>query len=93
MPAGHEQLRLLQEALELLPAAAGQVGLRSNTSGYQQELLKYCAEGKHPKFRVIKFAVGVGNHIALSPQLLFEEIIRADSYLGNLGLQGRRATG
>ncbi len=59
VPAGHEQLRVLQEALELLPAGVEQVKLRSDTAGYQHKLLQYCAEGKHPKFGVIEFAVGV----------------------------------
>ena len=59
VPAGYEQLRGLQEALELLPAGVEQVRLRSDTAGYQQELLKYCTEGKHPKYGVIEFAVGV----------------------------------
>ncbi len=59
VPAGHQQLRVLQEALELLPAGVEQVQLRSDTAGYQQELLKYCAEGKHPRFGVIEFGVGV----------------------------------
>jgi len=59
VPAGHEQLRVLQEALELLPVGVEQVRLRSDTAGYQQELLKYCAQGKHPKFGGIEFAVGV----------------------------------
>lgn len=59
VPAGHQQLRVLQEALELLPAGVEQVHLRSDTAGYQQELLKYCAEGKHSRFGVIEFGVGV----------------------------------
>ena len=59
VPAGHEQLRVLQEALELLPVGVERVKLRSDTAGYQQELLKYCAEGKHPRFGVIEFGVGV----------------------------------
>ncbi len=59
VPAGYEQRRVLEEALELLPAGVEQVYLRSDTAGYQQELLKYCAEGKHPRFGVIKFGVGV----------------------------------
>jgi hypothetical protein len=58
VPAGYQQLRVLQGALELLPAGVEQVRLRSDTAGYQQELLKYCAEGKHPQYGVIEFAVG-----------------------------------
>jgi len=59
VPAGHEQLRVLHEALDLLPPGVTQVRHRSDTAGYQQELLRYCAEGKHPRFGVIEFAVGV----------------------------------
>lgn len=33
--------------------------LRSDTAGYQQELLRYCAEGKDERFGVMEFAVGV----------------------------------
>ena len=35
------------------------VMLRSDTAGYQQELLRYCAEGRDERFGVIEFAVGV----------------------------------
>jgi len=59
VPAGHEQLRVLLEALDLLPPGVVQVRHRSDTAGYQQELLRYCAEGKHPRFGVIEFAIGV----------------------------------
>ncbi len=37
----------------------GRVMLRSDTAGYQQELLRYCAEGRDERFGVIEFAVGV----------------------------------
>ena len=33
--------------------------MRSDTAGYQKELLRYCAEGKDERFGVIGFAVGV----------------------------------
>ena len=59
VPAGHQQLRVLIEALEHLPAGVESVMLRSDTAGYQQELLRYCAEGRDERFGVIEFAVGV----------------------------------
>lgn len=59
VPAGHEQRRVLEEALALLPAGVEQVYHRSDTAGYQQEVLEYCAEGKHERFGVIGFAIGV----------------------------------
>ena len=42
-----------------VPAGVEQVLLRSDTAGYQWELLKYCAEGRDERFGVIEFAVGV----------------------------------
>lgn len=59
VPAGHQQLRVLKEALGYLPPGVEKVYLRSDTAGYQTELLKYCAEGNDERFGVIEFAVGV----------------------------------
>lgn len=47
VPAGHEQLRVFKEAMDCLPSAVKVVRLRSDTAGYQHDLLKYCAEGKN----------------------------------------------
>ena len=57
VPAGHEQLRVLKAALAMLPAGVERVRLRSDTAGYQQELLRYCAEGKNERFGRIEFAI------------------------------------
>jgi hypothetical protein len=57
VPAGYEQVRVLQESLELLPEGVKKVRLRSDTAAYQHEVLKYCAEGKHPRLGVIEFAI------------------------------------
>ena len=59
VPAGHQQLRVLVEALEHLSTRVEKVMLRSDTAGYQRELLRYCAEGRDERFGVIEFAVGV----------------------------------
>jgi hypothetical protein len=58
VPAGHQQLRLLQESLDHLPEGVETVCVRSDTAGYQQELLRYCAEAKSERFGVIEFAIG-----------------------------------
>ncbi len=58
VPAGYEQVRVLQEALKYLPSGIEKVYVRSDTAGYEQKLLKYCAEGKNSKFGVIEFAIG-----------------------------------
>ena len=57
VPAGFEQLRVLGDALALLPDDVETVSLRSDSAGYQIELLKYCAEGKNARFGRIEFAV------------------------------------
>lgn len=59
VPAGDEQLRVLKESLELLPEGVEKVTMRSDTAGYQWDLLRYCAEGRNERFGEIDFAVGV----------------------------------
>lgn len=58
VPAGHQQLRVLREGLAALPDGVSKVYLRSDTAGYQQDLLLYCGEGRDARFGVIEFAVG-----------------------------------
>ena len=58
VPAGHQQLRVLEESLGYLPAGVERVAVRSDTAGYQKELLRFMAEGRSP-YGVIDFVVGV----------------------------------
>ena len=58
VPAGYEQLRVLKEALRCLPDGVEQVRLRSDTAGYQHDLLKYCELGENERFGRIEFAIG-----------------------------------
>lgn len=59
VPAGHEQLRVFMKALSLIPEGVKTVRLRSDTAGYQHDLLKYCDdEQRHPRFGRIEFAIG-----------------------------------
>jgi hypothetical protein len=57
VPAGHEQLRVLQDALACLPGDVKKVRLRSDTAAYQVELLQYLAKGTHERFGAIEFAI------------------------------------
>src|SRR5512139_464112 len=59
VPAGYQQLRVLQEALEMLPEGVSKVNLRSDTAGYEHELLRYCEKGQNQRFGRIEFAIGV----------------------------------
>jgi hypothetical protein len=58
VPAGYEQLRVFQEALEVLPEGVKRVRMRSDTAGYQHDLLRWCDQGKSERFGRIEFAVG-----------------------------------
>jgi len=58
VPAGFQQLRVLEEALTCLPEGVEQVRLRSDSAGYQHELLKYCELGENERFGRIEFAIG-----------------------------------
>lgn len=59
VPAGFEQRRVLEEALTRLPKGITTVQMRSDTAGYQWDLLRYCEEGRNARFGRIEFAVGV----------------------------------
>ena len=58
VPAGFEQLRVFKDALDCLPEGIKKVRLRSDTAGYQHNLLRYCAKGENKRFGVIEFALG-----------------------------------
>ena len=54
VPAGYEQLRVLKDALAMLPKGVEKLYLRSDTAGYQHDLLKFC-ETREDR---IEFTVG-----------------------------------
>lgn len=58
VPAGYEQKRVLSESLDYLPGSIKKVYLRSDTAGYQWDLLNYCEKSGHKRFGRIEFAVG-----------------------------------
>jgi hypothetical protein len=58
VPAGFEQLRALKEALGCLPQGVEKVRLRSDTAGYQHDLLRYCEKVGDERFGRIEFAIG-----------------------------------
>jgi hypothetical protein len=58
VPAGYEQLRVLKESLRCLPEGVKRVRLRSDTAGYQHDLMRFCEEGKDTGFGKIGFTIG-----------------------------------
>lgn len=59
VPASFDNLRVFLEALEMMPDGVETVSFRADSASYQHPLLSYMAEGRHPRFGVIDFAVGV----------------------------------
>jgi len=58
VPAGFEQLKVFKKALACLPEGVKKVKFRSDTAGYQHDLLKYCDKTDNKCFGKIEFAVG-----------------------------------
>jgi len=76
VPAGFEQLRLLKQSLESLPEGVEKVSMRSDSAGYQWDLLRYCAEGRNQRFGVIDFAVS--NDVTPAFRLAVHELSEED---------------
>ena len=57
VPAGYEQLEELKRTLSTVPEGINKVTIRSDTAGYQEDILKYCAEGTNERFGVIDFTI------------------------------------
>ena len=55
--AGFEQLEEFKRVLSLLPEGVQHVKLRSDSAGYQVDLMKYCASGENKRFGAIDFAI------------------------------------
>jgi hypothetical protein len=58
VPAGFEQRRVLEEAIDCLPRGITKVRMRSDTAGYQHEVLKYCDREDNKWCGRIEFTVG-----------------------------------
>jgi len=59
VPAGYDLKRFLIRTIQHLPAGIKTLSIRSDTAGYQWDLIKYCAEEKSERFGVIEFGIGV----------------------------------
>jgi hypothetical protein len=57
IPPGYEQFEELKRVLSTIPEGVKEVRLRSDTAGYQEAILRYCAEGKNERFGVIGFTI------------------------------------
>ncbi|MBF0459452.1 MAG: transposase [Nitrospirae bacterium] len=57
VPAGYEQRRVLEEALKCLSQGVRKVRLRSDSAGYQHDLLRYCEAGDNKRFGRIEFVI------------------------------------
>ena len=57
MPPGYDLLGELKRNSSTIPEGIKKVTIRSDTAGYQEDLLRYCAEGLNERFGVINFTV------------------------------------
>lgn len=53
--AGFELKRVLEQSLKQLPDGVKCLRLRSDTAGYQKDLLRFCQDTKHESFKRIEF--------------------------------------
>jgi hypothetical protein len=54
---GYGQFEELRRVLSTIPEGVKKVTLRSDTAGYQDDVLRYCAEGKDERFGEIGFTI------------------------------------
>jgi hypothetical protein len=57
VPPGYGQLEELQRVLSTIPEGVKKVTIRSDAAGYQELILRYCAEGVNERFGVIGFTI------------------------------------
>lgn len=57
VPPGYGQFDELKRVLRSIPEGIKEVTLRSDTAGYQEDILRYCAEGRDKRFGVINFTI------------------------------------
>jgi hypothetical protein len=57
VPAGYEGLRVLMDALALLPLSVKVVRVRSDTAGYEHKLLRWLDQTDNKRFGRIEFAI------------------------------------
>jgi hypothetical protein len=55
--AGYGQLEELKRILSEVPEGIEKINLRSDSAGYQESIMKYCAEGQNERFGVINFTI------------------------------------
>jgi hypothetical protein len=57
VPAGYEQKRVLEASLDNLPEDIKTVRVRSDSAGYQHDLMRYMEKGENERFGRIEFAI------------------------------------
>lgn len=75
VPPGWKQKEELERILESLPEEVKGVSLRSDSAGYQTELLTWCTEGKHSRFGYIPVGIScpVGEEFKKAARAVPEE--------------------
>lgn len=70
VPAGHEVIRVMREALSCLPEGVERVYTRQDTAAYQTDFLAWCErEREHPKYGRILFTISADMTPALRAEI------------------------
>lgn len=72
---GYEQFRILKESLSQLPVGVEKVYVRSDSAGYQHDLMRYCYNGENERFGRIGFAIGCDITAAFREAILMDKDI------------------
>jgi hypothetical protein len=80
VPAGYEQLRVFRECLPFLPDSVKEVRLRSDSAGYQHDLMEYCENSDKKIYFAISCKVSKGFKEAVKevPQKEWKYVYRTE---------------
>jgi len=57
VPPAEDQIGELKRTLDTVPEGIKEVTMRSDSAGYQENIIRYCAEGENERFGVINFTI------------------------------------
>lgn len=88
VPAGFEQLRVLKDALEFLPEGVAKVRIRSDSAGYQHDLMRYCEMKENEHFGRIEFVISCD--VSADFKAAVEDVDKDDWHLLYREVDGRK---
>jgi hypothetical protein len=93
VPPGFGQLDELKRVLSTTPEGVKFVTLRSDPAGYQEDILRYCAEGKDERFGAIEFTIscnvveGFKHAVKVAPEADWKPVLKEVKKAGVIELK------